>query len=1045
MFLAFGTFILACGATHTMSIVTLWKPIYRLEGIIKAITALASIATAFFLARLIPVLQSLPSAEELLESNRALAKQIAEKEAVEIKLQRVQGDLEEKVIAQTLHISNANRLLRRTIEDERRASNLLRSREEEFRLCCDAARLGTWRWTIGSGECVGDLQMKMLYGLHPDISLDRTDQYFAVIHAEDRKKVQDALEEAVRGGQPYNTEFRVVHPDGSNHWIAGRGSVQRDRGEPVSMMGINLDIDAQKSAEIGCQESERMFATLADSIPQLAWMADPEGAIFWYNARWYEYTGTTLEQMRGWGWQSVHDPQELPGVMEKWQACLASGRDFEMDFPLRGNDGKFTWFLTRVIAIRNAQGKILRWFGTNTDVTGIHDALLESENQFQQLADTMPQLVSIIGPDGTVEWLNHCWYSYTGTTLDKAESAIHPDDREIAQQTWVESLTGESSYEREYRLRRHEGTYRWFLGRARPVRDASGEIVRWFVTCTDIDDRKQAEAAILKVNTGLTACNERLQLETQRSEEANAAKSSFLATMSHEIRTPMNAILGMSDLLWDSKLDEEQRQYVEVFRRAGQTLLALINNILDLSKIEAGHFELESVPFDFEDLVDSSLELIRPKASAKGVALMSRITPDVHTSLLGDPTRLQQILVNLLGNAVKFTEAGEVLLTIGVGNSGKPGCLEIAVSDTGIGVPPEKLETIFQDFAQADNSTTRRYGGTGLGLGICKRLIQCMGGNLAVESAVGRGSTFRFTINLEPVVDIGPAVHLQLPGLHGQRILIIDNNATNRLILRETLSSWGMESLECSSAKDAIRAMTEANQDGGHFAMVVLDVQMPGVDGFAAIPMLRHMEPEIPIVMLTSDDRPGDPARRRKAGVSGFAVKPVKRGDLLRLICTALRESLESTLQPSAPSSKLSEDDVTLGPLRILIAEDSPDNRMLFQAYLKQTPHALTFAEDGELAVDQFLANPYDLILMDMQMPGMDGLAATRAIRTIERTKGRQPTPIVAVTANAMTQDLADSHCAGCDAHLSKPISKEKLLSAIDQYRRASAASNSAR
>jgi PAS domain S-box-containing protein len=985
---------------------------------------------------LIPILQSLPSAAELVESNRALAEQIGERRAIEIKLQRAQGELEEKVVAQTLQISNANRLLALTIEDERRASKLLRDREEEFRLCCDAARLGTWRWIIGSGECVGDLQMKMLYGLRPDISLDRTEQYFAVIHTEDRKKVQEALEEAVRGGQAYNIEFRVVHPDGSNHWLAGRGSVQRDRGEPFSMMGINLDIDAQKSAEIACQESERLFATLADSIPQLAWMADPDGSIFWYNARWYAYTGTTLEQMQGWDWQSVHDPQELPRVMERWQNCLASGQDFEMDFPLRGKDGKFTWFLTRVIAVRDAQGTILRWFGTNTDVTGIHDALLESENQFQQLADTMPQLVSITGPDGTVEWLNHCWYSFTGTTLEEAASTVHPDDRAIAQQTWVESLTGESSYEREYRLRRHDGTYRWFLGRARPVRDASGEIVRWFITCTDIEDRKQAEAAILKVNTGLTARNERLQLESQRSEEANAAKSSFLATMSHEIRTPMNAILGMSDLLWDSKLDAEQRQYVEVFRRAGQTLLALINNILDLSKIEAGHFELENVPFDLEDLVDRSIELIGPKANAKGIALMSRITPDVQTNLLGDPTRLQQILVNLLGNAVKFTEAGEVLLTIAAGNSGKAGCLEIAVSDTGIGVPPEKLEMIFEDFAQADNSTTRRYGGTGLGLGICRRLIQCMGGHMAVESAVGEGSTFRFTINLEPGVDIKEVARRQLPDLHGQRILVIDNNATNRLILRETLTSWGLESFECSGAEDAIRAMVEANQDGGHFAMVILDVQMPGVDGFAAIPMLRHMEPEIPIVMLTSDDRPGDPARRRKAGVSGFAVKPVKRGDLLRLICTALGEPSKSTILPSVQSSKLLENDAPLAALRILIADDSADNRMLLKAYLKQTRHALTFAEDGECAVDLFVANPYDLIFMDMQMPGMDGLAATRAIRAIERTKGRKATPIVAITANAMTQDLRDTQSAGCDAHLSKPISKDRLLSAIKQYQR---------
>ena len=1035
MFLALGTFIFACGATHAMSIVTLWVPIYRLEGIVKAVTALASLSTAFFLRQLIPVILNLPSAAELAGANKALTEQIAERKTVEIELQISRDELEARVAAQTESISKPNHFQATKVEEERLASNLVREQEEQFRLCCEAAKLGIWQWNISSGECIGNAQMNMLYGIAPDVPLEQADQYFEVIHVDDRDAVQSALFEAVRGGQPYNTEFRVVHPNGSDHWIAARGSVRRNSsGMPIGMMGINLDIDARKAAEIARQAGEQLFVTLADSIPQLAWMAHADGAIFWYNARWYAYTGTTPEQMQGWGWQAVHDPQELPRVMDRWQACLATGEPFEMEFPLRGKDGLFTWFLTRVIPVRDSQGDVLRWFGTNTDVTEIHEALRESENYFHQLADTMPQLVAISGANGRVEWWNRHWYAYTGTGPEGAADFIHPEDINIVEQIWHPRRGAQNSCEWEYRLRRHDGVYRWFLGRARPVCDGSGAIVKWFSTCTDIEDHKQAQAAIEELNLGLKKRNDQLFLETQRSEEANSAKSAFLATMSHEIRTPMNAILGMSDLLWDSKLDPEQRQYVEVFRRAGNTLLALINNVLDISKIEAGHFELENVSFYIEELADRSIELIGPLANAKGLSLLCHIAPDVPVSLCGDPGRLQQILVNLLANAVKFTERGEIVLHIQSG-LGKASLLKIEVSDQGIGIPPEKLETIFEDFAQADNSTTRSYGGTGLGLGICRRLIQCMGGDIAVRSVPGKGSTFSFTVDLELGSNTVAAFDHGVFDLHGERVLVIDNSATNRMILCETLALWGLEGRGCNSAEAAVHAIVEADRTERPFAMAIVDVQMPHVDGFEAIPLLRDAQPGIPIVMLTSDDQMGDPKRRREVGVSGFAVKPVKRADLLRLICKALGEPVEPAILFPKDEKEQIEIDVKPEVLHILIAEDSADNRMLLKAYLNQKPHVLTFAEDGQRAADLFFANEYDLVLMDMQMPVMDGLTATRTIRAIEKTQGRSATPLIAITANALTQEVAASEAAGCDAHLSKPISKEKLLTAIEGYK----------
>jgi CheY-like chemotaxis protein/anti-sigma regulatory factor (Ser/Thr protein kinase) len=488
----------------------------------------------------------------------------------------------------------------------------------------------------------------------------------------------------------------------------------------------------------------------------------------------------------------------------------------------------------------------------------------------------------------------------------------------------------------------------------------------------------------------------------------------------------------MADMLWESHLDAEQRQYVEVFRRAGSSLLALINDILDLSKIEAGHLELERVEFDLEDVVDQAIELTALKARAKGIVLLSRLSPGVASALVGDPTRLRQILINLLGNAVKFTDSGEVVLTVQNHESGKSGEIEFAVSDTGIGIPPDKLETIFDDFTQADASTTRKYGGTGLGLGISRRLVQSMDGHLAATSSVGKGSTFRFHAQFELAPQNNRKARVEFGDFHGRRVLLIDDNATNCLILREALQNWGLESDAFRLPEEALAGLSEAMAGERPYSLVLVDSFMPGMDGFKACAEIRRIAGDLPVVMLTSDARPGDATRGREAGLSGYAVKPVRRADLLRLVCEAMKPRESPELLPLG--SVDCRETETVKPLRILVVEDSPDNRLLVQAYMKGSTHRLTFAEDGEVALRHFGASVFDLILMDMQMPVMDGLTATRAIRAIERERGAAATPIIALTASARPQDVEMSRDAGCNAHLSKPISKQKLLSIIEQY-----------
>jgi signal transduction histidine kinase/CheY-like chemotaxis protein len=518
-----------------------------------------------------------------------------------------------------------------------------------------------------------------------------------------------------------------------------------------------------------------------------------------------------------------------------------------------------------------------------------------------------------------------------------------------------------------------------------------------------------------------------------RALEASRVKSEFLASMSHEIRTPLNAIIGMAELLSETRLTRDQGRYVDVFRKSGEALLALVNDILDLSKIEAEQLELEEISFDIRQVLEEAVEIYALKTDAKGLELVCHVDQRIPVLLMGDPTRLRQIILNLIGNAIKFTDQGEIVVRVAPDpDSDDPASLLFSVADTGRGIPQDQLETIFRSFTQVDSSTTRKFGGTGLGLTISQRLVNLMNGRIWVTSEEGLGSTFSFTVRLHEATEQQELLRVPAVDLKGKRVLVVDDNATNRLIICETLKRQRAALTEAAGGMDAIDIYKSRRAEGKAFDLVLLDCKMPEMDGFEVAERIRDMGGRTEtIMMLTSSDLASHLDRAKNIGLGAYLVKPVKTADLLKAVGQAFYQGAVSQIKGETVETTHAR---TERSLRILLVEDNIDNRMLVKTYLKKTPHAVEEAENGAEAVRMYKNGGYDLVFMDVQMPVMDGYEATRMLRAWERQQGWSQTPIIALTAHAIKEDMEKSIRAGCTAHLTKPIKKAVLLEAIAPY-----------
>jgi PAS domain S-box-containing protein len=811
-------------------------------------------------------------------------------------------------------------------------------------------------------------------------------------------------------------------------------------GEETFHSGVIRDITERKRIDDALRESEERFRALFEGTSEAVMTADMNRFLD-CNAATLQMFGCTSKSE----FTAVH-PSDLspPGQPDGTDSRVAADRRMAAAFENGVN--RFEWTHRRrsgedfaaevwLTALTVGGRRILQ--ATVRDISErlrVQESLRVSEERFRSAFDDAAIGMALVAPDGRFLRVNRSLCEMTGYTEHEllattVQAVSHPGDLEIDLGYARKTLAGEiPSYRVDTRCLHKDGHVVCILLNASLIRDADGRPLHFVSQIQDITQRKRAEAE--------------LQQAKQAAEVANRAKSEFLANMSHEIRTPMNGIIGMTEFALNTGLTAEQREYLEMVRTSAESLMTVINDVLDFSKIEAGKLALDCVDFDLRDNLGETMRVLALRAHSKGLELAYEVRPDLPDAIVTDPHRLRQIITNLVSNAIKFTAQGEVALSVGIADFPSPPQsgirnsqseieLHFTVHDTGIGIPVEKQEAIFNAFEQVDSSTTRKYGGTGLGLSISRRLIEMMGGRLWVKSEAGLGSTFHFTVRARvsrrPVTRQRPAALARLRDL---LVLVVDDNATNRRILNEMLTYWQMRPTTVDGGQAALGCLMHAAASGTPFPLVLIDAHMPEMDGFTLAERIRHT-PElagVSIMMLSSADLQGEAARCRELGVTAYLIKPIRQSELLDVILTAL-----GSVTPATDRSAVSRQptDTSPRPFRILVVEDNAVNQKLVSRLLEKRGHTVMVVGNGREALAALEKEPFDVVLMDVQMPEMDGFEATAAILEQEKVTGAH-VPIIAMTAHAMRGDEERCLQAGMDGYVAKPIQPQNLFALIE-------------
>jgi PAS domain S-box-containing protein len=989
---------------------------------------------------------------------------------------------------QGAELARVNEVLQAEVEERRRVEQELRQTRERFELAVRGSQDGLWDWNLETNEVYYSPRWKGILGYEDHEIAGRLEEWSDRLHPDERDEVLAANYAHITGATPhYEREFRLRHKDGSYRWILSRGVALRDgRGRAYRMAGSHADITERKRAEEElCRANERLALAIRGSNVGI-WENDMAGGDY----RAGRVHCTNIREQLGYSapesaldYETVVAPihPEDRGPMEQALRAYLAGDtpEYSVEFRARHRDGSYRWMLSRGVAVRDAAGQPVRFVGTRIDITerkSAEDALRDSEARFRGTFENAGVGIAHADFDGRWLRLNEKLCAIVGYTREELlhrtfRDITYPDDLPVSLDQLGRLLRGETpSYTLEKRYVRKDGSPVWIDLAVSVQRDAAGTPAYLIAIIQDISERKWLEGE--------------LRQAIARAEAASRAKSEFLAHVSHEVRTPLNAILGMNELALDTPLTEQQRKYLTVERSSAEALLGVIDDLLDFSKIEAGKLELDRAAFALRAALNDTLRPLALRAHRKRLEMVCRVRPDVPDALVGDAGRLRQVLTNLVGNAIKFTEHGEVVVEVEMlepeggldagcapelsgqeaaltsperqrrdgSVAGAPGLwLLFSVRDTGIGIPRDKQERIFQPFEQADSSTTRRYGGTGLGLSIASQLVGLMGGRITAESEPGRGSTFLFTVCVECCPRQPDRVALRVPAeLHGLPVLIVDDNAASRRTLEEWLRGWRTEPTAVGDSSAALEALRHAAA-GRPFALVVLDSRLPGSDALAVAARVKET-PELSatrILLLTVEDDAREVSRSDELGIAACVMKPVQEEELLDAVCRA--RSLPSPVAPvpavGAPSGDRAPTGVTAaaGPgapmagvamsdrrLHVLLAEDNPYNQAVMQDLLERRGHALHTASDGQAALAALERDRFDVMLLDIHMPELDGFAVIAALRQREQGSGGH-LPVIALTARCASGERERCLQAGMDEYLAKPIRAAELFAAIDR------------
>ena len=943
------------------------------------------------------------------------------------------------------------------ITERKLADDALRESEEQFRVMFETASVGMAQTDLETGRWLR-VNRKMCditgYSSNELLAMDLS----GITHPEDREKSWQAFHGLVDGTSPYyRLEKRYIRKDGAVVWVNINVTVIRStEGRLLRTVAAIEDItDRKQTAEKLFEEQERLRVIFKTS-PAGILLVSPSGTITFANEKMAEMFGSTVDELIGSTYPSHIYPDER-SIADRRMHQLIAGEieSLTSERHYIRKDGTGFWGYLNGRRQIDEQGRFLNLVGFILDITERKEAETLLATERRRLSDIIEGTNA-----GTWEWnvrtgetvFNERWAEIIGYTLEDISPTsidtwlrfVHPDDLKVSRGLLRRHFSGDLPYyECEVRMQHRNGEWVWVLDRGRvAIRTEEGEPLVMSGTHQDISKQKWIEQSLKESAATVEQKNIELDSALARAVVANSAKNEFLANVSHEIRTPINGIMGMTGLLLDTELTPDQRRYAEVVRTSGESLLAVVNDILDVSKIEAGKLDLEILDFDLQNLLDDFAATMAGRAHEKGLELLCAADPRVPVPVRGDPGRLRQILNNLAGNAVKFTHRGEVAIRVTLSSeTDDEVLLRFSVRDTGIGIPRDKISILFRKFTQADTSTTRKYGGTGLGLAISKRLAGLMGGEIGVDSVEGRGSEFWFTARFGKQTGGAPPETCATADLKGVRVLIVDDNATNREILFARLASWGMRPTDAPDGPTGLDILQAAKNEDDPFRIALIDMQMPGMDG-ETLGRLIKADPRIAetrMMMFTSVGIRGDARRFEDMGFSAYLTKPVRYQELKSVISLVLADGADgaATRLHTIVTRHLARDMTSRfegSSAHILLTEDNITNQEVALGLLKKLGLKADAVADGQEAVKALGTIPYDLVLMDIQMPVMDGFTATRLIRDPESAVLDHGVPIIAMTAHAMQGDREKCLDAGMDDYISKPVSVAALVAVLEKW-----------